>query len=328
MPVAKGQTSHNGKTPHGAEFLKEFASLGARGMKEKYGLSDVRGIYEKRRRAEEATGTLVCAPSAGGFALTLNQHPSAVNLNIKSGVVLIASDAHYWPGIISTAHRAFVKFCQEMDPVAVIMNGDAYDGARVSRWPDGSWADAAAKPSVISELTATMYALEEIHKASPKARHIWPLGNHDARFESKLLQAAPEYAQVHGVKLKDHFPEWEPCWAALINDDTVVKHRFKGGMHAPQNNTLWAGRSIFTGHLHSMKVQPITDYNGTRYGVDTGTLADPYGPQFANYCELNAVSWRSGFIVATWHKGELLWPEVVHVSGPSKYEWRGKVYTI
>lgn len=85
---------------------------------------------------------------------------------------------------------------------------------------------------------------------------------------------------------------------------------------------------MFTGHLHSMKVQPISDYNGTKYGVDTGTLADPYGPQFANYTELNPLNWRSGFVVVTFYKGQLLWPEFVHVLGPSKYEFRGKVYAI
>lgn len=315
------------KTPEAVKFLSEFSELGATKMAQKYDTNE-RNIYARRRRLETKMDVSVGAPSRGAFAINLNQHPAAVQLHVKSGIVLIASDAHYWPGIISTAHRALVKFCQELNPVAVILNGDAYDGARVSRWPDGSWADMASKPTVISELTATMDALSEIHKASPKARHIWPLGNHDARFESRLLQAAPEYAQVHGVKLKDHFPEWEPCWSALINQDTVVKHRYKGGMHAPQNNTLWAGRSMFTGHLHSMKVQPITDYNGTRYGVDTGTLADPYGPQFANYCELNPMNWRSGFVVATFHKGRLLWPECVHVTGPGEYEWRGKVHTI
>lgn len=315
------------KTPDGQDFLAEFARLGAERMAAKYDIQE-RAIYSKRRRIEERTGSVVVPPMSGGFAVNLNQHPAAVQLHIKDGVVLIGSDAHYWPGIHSTAHRAFVKLCQELNPVAVIMNGDAYDGARVSRWPDGSWSDMASKPSVISELMATKDSLDEIQRAAPKARHIWPLGNHDARYESRLLQAAPEYAQVHGVKLKDHFPDWEPCWMALINQDVVVKHRYKGGIHAPHNNTVNSGKTMFTGHLHSLKVTPWTDYNGTRYGIDTGTMADPYGPQFSNYTELNPLNWRSGFVVATFHKGRLLWPEPVHVLGPSEYEFRAKVYKI
>jgi len=320
------ETNHNNKLPADDEFIREYTTIGARAMAKKYDVGE-RSVHGRRRRVAERQG-VVLKGGVGGFAVTLNQHPSAIPLHIQNGVVLVASDAHYWPGIVSTAHRAFVKFCQDLDPVAVIMNGDAYDGARVSRWPDGSWADAAGKPTVIQELMATTDSLEEIRKAAPKARHIWPLGNHDARFESRLLQSASEYAGVEGVRLKDHFPEWEPCWAALINNDTVIKHRLKGGVHATHNNTVTAGRSIVTGHLHSLKVSPYTDYNGTRYGVDTGTLADPYGPQFANYTELNPLNWRSGFAVLTFHKGKLLWPEVVHVTGSSEYEFRGKVYQI
>jgi hypothetical protein len=96
--------------------------------------------------------------------------------------------------------------------------------------------------------------LSEIEKVAPKARRIWTLGNHDSRFETRLATVAPEYANVHGVHLKDNFPLWEPCWATFINSDVVVKHRFKSGLHAPHNNTMWAGRTIVTGHLHSQKI--------------------------------------------------------------------------
>jgi hypothetical protein len=102
------------------------------------------------------------------------------------------------------------------------------------------------------------------------------LGNHDARFENRLAANAPQYEQVHGFSLKDHFPAWRPCWA-VWNGSTVIKHRYKGGVHATHNNTVNSGVNIVTGHLHSLKVTPFDDYNGTRYGVDTGTLADPQG---------------------------------------------------
>jgi hypothetical protein len=53
-------------------------------------------------------------------------------------------------------------------------------------------------------------------------------------------------------------------------------------------------------------------------------MADAYGPQFA-YSELNPVDWRSGFAVLTFHKGRLLWPELVHVIEEGVIEFRGKV---
>jgi hypothetical protein len=91
---------------------------------------------------------------------------------------------------------------------------------------------------------------------------------------------------------------------------------------------LWSGKTIVTGHLHSLRVTPLSDYTGTRYGVDCGTLADPYGPQFTHYTEDNPVNWRSGFVVLTFYRGRLLWPEVVHVIDEGQVTFRGKVYEV
>jgi hypothetical protein len=46
--------------------------------------------------------------------------------------------------------------------------------------------------------------------------------------------------------------------------------------------------------------------------VDTGTLANPYSEQF-NHQEDNHRNHRSGFVVLTFHKRRLLFPEVVSV---------------
>ena len=326
MPWPKGRTSVKAKCSD-QDFMKMVSTLGIEATRKKLGISR-RNTFYRRRLLEKRHGVLIDTPTRGGHVRQLDQHPAAIQLGLQDGIVLIGSDAHYWPGIYSTAHKAFVKFCERLKPKVVVMNGDFYDGARVSRWPDGSWQDMGAKPSVLQELEATSSALTEISKASPKSRHILPLGNHDGRFEMRLLQQAPEYAGVHGTRLKDHIPNWESCWATLLNNDVVIKHRFKSGVHAPHNNTLWAGRTVVTGHLHSLKVMPISDYNGTRFGVDCGTMADPYGPQFFNYTELNPLNWRSGFVVLTLIKGRLLWPEVVHVIAPNEVEFRGEVIRV
>ena len=110
------------------------------------------------------------------------------------------------------------------------------------------------------------------------------------------MWAAPEFAKVAGIHLRDHFPDWESGWSCWINNDVVIKHRFKGGIHAPHNHTLWAGRTIVTGHLHSAKVMPISDYNGTRWGVDGGCLADTGAKAFLDYTEDSPKNWRSGFV--------------------------------
>jgi hypothetical protein len=257
---------------------------------------------------------------------TFAKRPSGrIDTEVENGVVLVASDAHYFPGAVSTAHRAFVHFIKELRPRAVVMNGDVFDGAGISRYPRIGWDK---KPSVMDELKAVTARLDEIDAAAGNALKVWPLGNHDARFETYLAASAPQYEGVRGFSLNDHFPLWKSCWALWINGHTVVKHRWKGGIHATRNNTVNAGTSIVTGHLHSLKVAPFSDYNGTRYGVDTGTLADPYGEQFADYTEISPVDWRSGFAVLTFHNGRLLWPELVHVLDEGEVEFRGKVIAV
>jgi hypothetical protein len=252
-------------------------------------------------------------------------HPGRLDFEIENGVVLVGSDAHYWPGFVSTAHRAFVRFCKELKPKAVVMNGDMLDGATISRHAPIGWE---SRPSLIQEIETVKDRLGEITVAAGKARRFWPLGNHDARFETRLATVAPQYATVHGVHLKDHFPDYSACWMLVVNDNVVIKHRIRGGLHAAHNNTLNAGTTTVTGHLHSLKVTPFSDYGGTRWGVDTGTMADPYGPQTADYTELGPVNWRSGFIVLTFSGGELLWPEIVHVREEGKVEFRGKVIEV
>jgi hypothetical protein len=322
MPI-KGSVSHN-ETMTREQFLSEFTALGARKLSEKYGVSQ-RSVYARRRKIEEVVGAKITPPTRGGHVQQLDQHPAVVNLGIQDGHVLIGSDSHYWPGIVSTAHNAFLEFIREFKPKVIIKNGDEADFPTISRHAPIAWE---SRPTVSQEVDNLKAMLGEIEKLSGGARLIWTLGNHDARFETRLATVAPEYANVHGVHLKDNFPKWDPCWAVLINSDTVVKHRFKSGLHAPHNNTLWAGRSIITGHLHSLKVMPISDYNGTRWGVDCGTMADPYGPQFYNYTELNPLNWRSGFILLTFVKGELLWPEHIFVRGPGSVDFRGKILNV
>lgn len=316
-----------------AEFVHLYETIGpvetAKRLK-----NTERRVHERRASLEKLMGRAILPPDGtmarGGRRLLRDAAPpppGRLDVEIENGVILVGSDAHYWPGEASTAHRAFVKLCKEMKPKAVVMNGDAFDGATISRHPPIGWEK---RPSVILELEACQERLGEIEQAAGKVRKLWPLGNHDARFETRLAMQAPEYAKVNGVHLRDHFPLWEPCWSVFVNEDLVVKHRFKNGIHAPHNNTLWAGRSMITGHLHSAKVQPITDYSGTRYGVDSGTMAVPTGPQFVDYCEDNPVNWRSAVVVVTYWRGVLLQPELVLVLDEVKglIQFRGEVIRV
>lgn len=292
----------------------------------------VRAVLSRRRDIERRTGSPLKvegdrnpANAARYESLQPREHKPRHHLGIENGVVVVFSDAHFWPGIRTTAFRGMLRVIEALQPKAVVCNGDAFDGASISRYPRIGWD---SKPKILDELKACESRLLEIEDAAKRAKLIWPLGNHDARFETRLANVAGEFEGVQGFSLKDHFPAWTPCWSCWPTEDVVIKHRYKGGIHAAHNNTVNAGKSIVTGHLHSLKVTPFSDYSGTRYGVDTGTLAEPDGPQFVDYLEDNPVNWRSGFVVLTFHKGRLLWPEVAHAIGPNLVQFRGEVFAV
>lgn len=266
-------------------------------------------------------------------ALVPSRAPGArIGIEVPEGVILVGSDAHYRPGgYVSTAHLALREMCVRLAPAALIMNGDVLDGPRISRHPAGDWDDFRGQPTVVDEVAECQARLRELYKATPEALHLWTLGNHDARFEAHLVKQSPEYIGIHGTRLRDHFPDWRPAMSVHVNPDSphpfVVKHRWKSGKHAVFNNTIGAGTSMVTGHLHALKVEPFSDYRGTRWGVDCGTLAPLYGPQFL-YAEDAPQDWRSGFAVLTFRDGLPLWPEVCYVVEEEArlYSFRGEMY--
>lgn len=246
-------------------------------------------------------------------------------LTVENGTILVGSDAHYWPGIVSTAHRGLVYLAKKLKPAAIVQNGDVADLPTASRHLRIGWEH---RPTIKQEIEAIGDRLADIERASLNSKCFWTMGNHDARFELKLAHLAPEYEGVAGFSLKDHFPRWQPCMSVMVNDRVMIKHRYKGGIHATHNNTVNAGITIVTGHLHSLKVTPFDDYNGTRWGVDTGTLADPWGPQFESYMEDSPRNWRSGCVVLSFVDGELLPPEICHAIAEDKVYFRGNLIDV
>ena len=189
-----------------------YRAVGSRAMSERLKVPD-RAIFRRRRNLEKKYGIALDGPNGPPEANVdrmrgLDRIPGRVHDEMTDGVVLVGSDAHFWPGIRTTAFRGFLHLCRELKPKIVVKNGD----------PPIGWEQT---PEVIQEIECTQERLGEIEQAAGKARRYWPAGNHDLRYETRLAQVAPEYAKVHGIHLKDHFPLWEPCWSLWINDHAV-----------------------------------------------------------------------------------------------------------
>ena len=293
---------------------------GGKQVSEASGIS-VRTVMRRRKAIEAKKGIVLNADTTGGGTENRSfyyRHKMArSDLTLENGQIFVASDCHYHPGAISPAHLAFVKLIKKFKPAIVCMNGDVFDGATVSRYPQMNWS-TVSPPTVKQELEAVADRLAEIEKVSGNALKIWSLGNHDTRYEARLCQAAPQYEGVQGFALKDHFPAWHHVLSIMVNDNLMIKHRYANGIHATYNNTVKAGISIVTGHLHRLQATIWSDYNGSRFGIDTGTLADIDGDHM-DYGEDNPKNHASGFAVLTIKDGVLLYPEFCYVTGGKAY---------
>lgn len=287
-----------------------------------------RALYYRRRSIEDKILDMI--PMDGrnlGSQHMVKGSEQRKSIELKDGLIIVGSDAHYWPDIESTAQRALVYLMSELKPEIFVMNGDSFDGPAASRFGRINWEQ---QPTVAEELRAVQYHLGSITEVSPDTIFIHTLGNHDDRFDTFLSKHAGQFEGVPGFSLPDHLPDWEFCRSLRVNGtNTVIKHRYHGGVHAAYNNAVKSGTNMITGHNHASIVIPFTDYKGTRYAVDAGTLADPCGVQF-KYAEDNPVNHRSGFVVLTYQNGELMPPELVQVVNEEKGEvfFRGRKFKV
>jgi hypothetical protein len=234
-------------------------------------------------------------------------YPREIRHEITDGYVVAFSDCHWWEKEKSPAHQALLEVIKQIKPKVVIAAGDLLDGARISRH-DPSGLDPV--PTLDDELAVCQAHAAEIKRAAKGAVTYLTPGNHDSRFSAYIARKAPELSALDSSRLDHHLFGWKFCWSVRFGDELLVMHRFRGGQHAVFTNTIRAGISIATGHLHSQRVYPFSDSNGTRWGVDLGCLADPSGPQFT-YTEASPLDWRSGFAVFQFKGGKMLPPQLV-----------------
>lgn len=287
--------------------------------------SDVRRCYRYRRQAEELLGITLPTlqpQAAGDWTLRHSRDLPNRIMHDHPYTMVVFSDAHFWPGQTSPAFWILLQILEELQPDYVIDNGDSWDGASISRHPR---MDFQHTPSLREELDCVRDHIDLIADAAGKdATLLRHQGNHDARFMALMAQRVPELEKMPGTTFDELFPAWEHHVSTIFNDCLFVKHRFRSGVHGAYNNTLHTGLSTVTGHTHKLGIRTLTDMRGTRHGIETGTLADPWGPQF-RYAEQNVRDWRMGFVVITLDNQRVI-PEIVQVEEDSTAWWRGRVY--
>ena len=289
----------------------------------------IRSVNLRRRAIENKLGVILKSADkrSPDFNITMPANGVRALVDMPDGTIIVGSDCHYWPNDISTGHRAFVHVVDALKANIICMAGDVFDGASISRHPSNGYE---VRPNVKQELDACQDRLAEIEAVAGNAKLMWTWGNHDIRFSARISnQVGDAYKDVMGFNLQDHFPRWKFSTSIVVNGNTQIKHRNYNGVHATYNAVLKSGMSTVNGHLHSPKVVPYSCLTGTRYGVDCGSLANVWGDQFA-YTEDGTRNHRSAFAILTYHKGNLLPPELCEVINEEEglAFFRGKIIKV
>ena len=272
---------------------------------EQTGIS-LRNTYNRRNSLERRGFDLPSIQRSAGSNRPRWYYPREINVNVAGKSILAGSDPHFWHQQALPIWEAFCAVAHELkhELSSIVMNGDVIDGARISRHA----RLPGTTPKVTEEIEAARANLGML-PAEKTIEKYWEMGNHDTRVDTYLCQNAPELEDWAG-SLVDRFTDWSFSWSLLVNDHTIIRHRFRGGMHAAYNNALHSGLSCVTGHTHQLEVRSIQDMRGTRYGVETGMLGDPLGPQF-QYAEGAPSRACAGFALLTFDEdGTLLPPEL------------------
>jgi len=211
------------------EFIQLWGQLQSAQRVAEHLQINTRAVHLRRRWIEKEYNMALIASDHRGVKYDKNKPKSfsplkQINLGMLDGTVIVFSDAHFIPGQRTTAFKGLLWAIQEFKPKAIICNGDAFDGASISRH------DVTDQPqtSVIQELKACQGALDEIEEIAKSVRHnvklLFTWGNHDIRFGNRLAQHAPQFKEVQGFKLTDHIPNWDFCWTVWPTEDVIIKH--------------------------------------------------------------------------------------------------------
>jgi hypothetical protein len=235
-------------------------------------------------------------------------YPRMVHIAAPNSRWIIGSDLHVWTGEPTLIYKAFCAVAKKLKVDGIILNGDIIDGARISRHP-------AIRGSSAPKIDVEIETAKKWLKYLPNAKYkLWAMGNHDLRIDNYIAANANEMSD-YILSLAEHFRDYTFSFAFELNRTLEVRHRFRGGIHGAWNNTLHSGMNIATGHTHQLQVTAMRDRNGSRWGIETGTLADPFGPQF-EYSEGSPSRSQQGFAVITFgENGEMFPPELCEVIG-------------
>lgn len=190
-----------------------------------------------------------------------NKKVPDLEMTLENGIVAVASDFHV-PFQDKEAVSSFINYCAEIQPTAIVINGDLVDMYMLSRFAKGEGRNP------MSEIEEARDILCQIREACPASNIFYVIGNHEQRLEKTILSKAPELASliedVFSIFKLDNL-EIQGCGTLTLNDNFVFKHGTllgnKSGLSAikEMENAYLSGA---TGHCFSEDVEILVANKG------------------------------------------------------------------
>lgn len=216
--------------------------------------------------------------------------------------VLVLSDLHV-PFHDADLLTAIMKYCRDLKPDEVILNGDLVDFYSVSRF-DKSPHRAE---DLQYELDCVAEVLEKIRKANPKAIIRYIMGNHEERLKRFLGSRAKALYNLNCLKFHrliraDEFNIKLVDYCYYPSPKFVITHGNRYGEHPAKNLLMkdFIGFSGLSGHAHRRDFSVRTSPNKMFFWNVSGHLADQSALEYAKHHR-----WVQGFAVLKFSSGHI-----------------------
>jgi len=214
---------------------------------------------------------------------------------ISQSKILILSDLHF-PYQDNQAIKTAIKYGKEKGVNCILINGDLFDFATISRH-EKDWRHR----SVAEEFDAVRKFLKELRGHFPKAKIVFKEGNHDERFEKFLFLKAPEIFDDNEFKLEvrlrlgelkiDIVKDMLPVKIGKLNVLHGHELQGSGGVNPARATFLKTIDNVLIGHCHRTSTHLEKTFNGKVLAVNSsGCLCGMY-PMFSRVNK-----WNLGFV--------------------------------
>ena len=180
--------------------------------------------------------------------------------------VALLMDIHF--PYYDPALNVAVNYLRKWKPDAIVLNGDIIDCYHLSNWEKDP-----RKRSFKYELDMLKSFILQLRKLFPNTRIVYKLGNHEERYEKKILQRVPEFVDIELFTFSSVI-EAKKLGIEVVDNKRTIKagkvnivhgHELPRGISAPVNPArglyLKTKNNAIAGHWHQSSEHFESDIN-------------------------------------------------------------------